>query len=79
MLWTHGLALSALYAVACFAVFFSQQIVVQSAVGELAFAQLLNHIHQTEILWNSDVLWAFASAVVARRAESTEKVQFFKD
>lgn len=63
MLWTHGLALSALYAVACFAVFFSQQIVVQSAVGELAFAQLLNHIHQTEILRNGDVLWAFASAV----------------
>ena len=72
MLWTHGLALSALYAVACFAMFFSQQIVVQSAVGELAFAQLLNHIHQTEILWNGDVLWAFACAVVARCARNVD-------
>ena len=45
---------------------------MDSHCPQLAFAQLLNHIHQTEIFRNGDVLWAFASAVVARSARNVD-------
>ena len=49
-----------------------EQIVVESAVGDLAHAQLLHHIHQGEILRNGNVLRAIARAIVACSARNVD-------